>query len=368
MKTDYSKLTEADFQRTVNNYVSYLVKTSKIENADKAVNTENWKEFRLGDLFEIKRGLCSDASSLDNGNDIYYVGAKKDDNGVISEVAYDNFLISKGNCIACICDGAGSVGYATYQDKDFIGTVNLRLLYHEKLNTETALFIVPVLDCEREKYSFGRKWGTHLDDTIIKLPATPDGKPDWEYMEQFMKKRYRGGGYKTNVKSRHIPLEIHKWKEFRVGDLFEPMIRGRTLSVEDKEEYQGNIPCINGSAENNGFLCYLDNDINLPLVTAPALSISRVGAGGFTFAQSENFYIADNAYGLHYKNSDTNIYHYLFVSTILNQEIKKYSYGRTISSEKYPDTVIKLPVASDGTPDWKFMENYIKSLPFSDKI
>lgn len=33
MKTDYSKLTEADFQRTLNNYLAYLVKEGKIEEA-----------------------------------------------------------------------------------------------------------------------------------------------------------------------------------------------------------------------------------------------------------------------------------------------------------------------------------------------
>lgn len=30
MKTDYSKLTEADFQQTLNNYLAYLVKEGKI--------------------------------------------------------------------------------------------------------------------------------------------------------------------------------------------------------------------------------------------------------------------------------------------------------------------------------------------------
>ena len=29
---------------------------------------------------------------------------------------------------------------------------------------------------------------------------------------------------------------------------------------------------------------------------------------------------------------------------------------------------IKLPVKSDGTPDWEFIENYIKSLPYSANI
>jgi len=31
-------------------------------------------------------------------------------------------------------------------------------------------------------------------------------------------------------------------------------------------------------------------------------------------------------------------------------------------------TKIKLPVKKDGSPDWKFMEDYIKSLPYSKNI
>ena len=30
MKTDYSKLTEADFQKTINDYLAYLVKNGKV--------------------------------------------------------------------------------------------------------------------------------------------------------------------------------------------------------------------------------------------------------------------------------------------------------------------------------------------------
>lgn len=75
----------------------------------------------------------------------------------------------------------------------------------------------------------------------------------------------------------------------------------------------------------------------------------------------------------------------MFLSTCLNQELFKYSYGRTISSNKYLETMMKLPIQHnpDGTPyidcnciysedgyvpDWQFMEDYIKSLPYGDRI
>lgn len=32
------------------------------------------------------------------------------------------------------------------------------------------------------------------------------------------------------------------------------------------------------------------------------------------------------------------------------------------------DTVIKLPAKEDGTPDFEYMEEYIRTLPYSDRI
>lgn len=54
--------------------------------------------------------------------------------------------------------------------------------------------------------------------------------------------------------------------------------------------------------------------------------------------------------------------------SLLNMERFRYSYGRAYVMNLISDTVIKLPADSDGAPDWNFMENYIKSLPYSDRI
>lgn len=32
------------------------------------------------------------------------------------------------------------------------------------------------------------------------------------------------------------------------------------------------------------------------------------------------------------------------------------------------DTKIKLPATPDGKPDWQWMESYIKSLPYGDRL
>lgn len=44
-----------------------------------------------------------------------------------------------------------------------------------------------ILDKERFRFSFGRKRKATLKDTLIRLPATSNGDPDWNYMEEYIK-------------------------------------------------------------------------------------------------------------------------------------------------------------------------------------
>lgn len=173
-----------------------------------ALKTDEWKEFRVGDLFDLKPTKGKDSTELLDGNDIAYIGAKKEMNGFMMRCQLNGFeeWVSDGNCIVFICLGAGSAGYATYQKDDFIGMSGKTICgYNKNLNPIIGNFLVTILDCERPKYSFGRSWtGDRLKNTIIKLPIqhNPDGTPyidpnhtysedgyvpDWQFMEDYMK-------------------------------------------------------------------------------------------------------------------------------------------------------------------------------------
>jgi hypothetical protein len=170
---------------------SYNIDYSKIKTSIKKkelpLDIFKWGQFKIGSLFTIKNCKCPNASQLSVGNDIFYIGAKKSDNGVMKMAAYDNDLLTKGNCIVFICDGQGSVGYSNYMNNDFIGSTTLSVGYNSHLNKYIGLFIVTVLDLERPKYSYGRKYRKYLSETIIKLPVNKDGNPDWQYMENYIK-------------------------------------------------------------------------------------------------------------------------------------------------------------------------------------
>lgn len=151
-----------------------------------------WADHRLADFFErIQPGRCGNAQELlTDGSDMPYVGAKRNDYGVVRLVdrPTDERLILPGPCMALICDGQGSVGYSTYVPFDeFVGTTTVKFGYHSELDVEVAAFLTTVLDLNRPRFSFGRKWGARVDDTVISLPTTPDGTPDFQFMRRYIR-------------------------------------------------------------------------------------------------------------------------------------------------------------------------------------
>ena len=154
------------------------------------LDVSDWKLFKIKELFpknNRERGKVHSRDLLPEGDSYYYIGAKKKCNGVEEHCGYDSSLISKGNCIVFICNGQCSVGYTLYMDRDFMASGDLVLCYNDHLNKYSGLFMVAVLDKERFKYSFGRKYGKYLPETEILLPTQNGVDPDWEYMENFIK-------------------------------------------------------------------------------------------------------------------------------------------------------------------------------------
>ena len=173
----------------IRNYKLSPIKTALDGKNSPALNIQEWKEFKLSDIFtSIENCKCSSAEELlEDGSDLFYIGAKKIDNGVMRLVARRNEFVSRGNGIIFICDGQGSIGYSLYADDDFIGSTTLSIGYNDKLNKYNAMFFVTVSDLERFKYSFGRKRKSTLGNSTIKLPATSEGSPNWQFMADYIK-------------------------------------------------------------------------------------------------------------------------------------------------------------------------------------
>jgi len=67
-------------------------------------------------------------------------------------------------------------------------------------------------------------------------------------------------------------------------------------------------------------------------------------------------------------NKHLNTYSGIFISTVLDMQRPRYSFGVSWTGERLLSTILKLPADEDDNPDWKYMEDYIKSLPYGDLI
>ena len=171
----------------------------------------------------------------------------------------------------------------------------------------------------------------------------------------------KNGKYPNLISKNNIPSELYfqKWNSYKVGDLFECTT---TQAVLPDEMIDGNIPYITRSGENNGRAGTLGN-----LEKVVLGNCITVGAeGALAFYQPDDFIPGVKVYTVrHPKMNKVNA---MFIVSILNIDYYKYSYGRARVLEKLKNEYIKLPTSMTNEPDWQFMEDYIKSLPYGNSL
>ena len=331
------------------------------------LNISSWGNFKISELFPVLQNGKANQGMLSDGYDCFYVGAKKDDNGVMLHCAYDSALIQKGNCIIFICNGQGSVGYANYMDVDFIGSTDIVAGYNKMVNQYNGLFIATVLCQERPKYSFGRKWKTHLKDTVIKLPQTIEGFPDWDFMEQYIKSLKYKPLTTQNSHPQH-PLNIDNWQEFRLDDLFSEIYKAEAHVKGDLEFVESpgtnTIKFISRTEMNNGCDCYLPNNGISGIENGNAITIGDTTAT--CFYQKDEFVCGDHIVVC--RAEWLNLYTGLFLVSLLKREKYKYNYGRAFKMDLKSNTKVNLRTKTDGPPGFNYMEHYMISFSYGDRI
>ncbi|MDR1543235.1 MAG: restriction endonuclease subunit S, partial [Prevotellaceae bacterium] len=153
------------------------------------------------------------------------------------------------------------------------------------------------------------------------------------------------------------------WKEFEVCRLFD--VSGtKTTPLYDLETMygQGEFPYVTTRATNNGIAGYYDHKTEQGNVL-----VADSAVVGYVSYQAEDFTASDHVELLKPK-FELNKYTALFLRTVLMKGSYKYAYGRKFNQDRIRATKLLLPAISETQPDWDFMENYIKSLPYADNI
>lgn len=345
------------------------------------LDTKNWQPFKVGELFYKLENGKANQTMLEEGEDCFYVGAKRSENGVMFRCAYNESLVQKGNCIIFICNGEGSVGYANYMSMDFIGTTDIVAGYNENINEYTGPFIATVASLERPKFSYGRKWKKFLKNTELYLPVDGSGNPDWQFMETYIKSLHHKPLTTASKRPLTPKLEVDLWTKFALEDIF--VLKGGFYNKKPEHSKAGKIPFLASTECNNGVtelydisdiegwdkVGNVDCTLDKKMYEGNSIAVTVNGSVCNAFYQSEPFTCSHDITVLYLKQYKLNVYIAMFLCTIIEQDKCKWSYGRKPHDvKKFGKSVIKLPSTPEGEPDWQFMEDYIKSLPYGDRI
>lgn len=311
--------------------------------------------FKLSDIFDIFKGKRLIKEDMVQGP-TNFVGAISDNNGVRQKIGQKPLF--QPNCITVNYNG--SVGEAFYQVEPFWPSDDVNVLYlkNHKLTENIAMYLVTLIKFNKYRFSYGRKWTLDkMNETTIPLPIGEDGSVDWEYMENYIG-RLKNKHITSHVTSHYEQLNIEAFKEFMIGDIFE---KRRIKKYSSVPELTGKIPFVSSSSTNNGVVAYVDA---IP-ISGNCITVSTNGDCFDCFYQKKDVAVSTDVDVLY--NANLNQYNAMFVCVILKLEKNKWSYGRKPKNNKVYETVIKLP-EKNGEPDWNFMEQYIKSFKYSDRI
>ena len=342
------------------------------------LDVSTWKDFSINKLFSVEAGKYYYSDEYTDG-DTPYCSASAENNGISKKIDLPPDF--NGNQII-----TGKVGCTSfYEAQPFCATSDVNVLTPRfEMSQAVALFLVTIINKnENYRWNYGRQCRVSNTKKInIKLPVQYDldGNPvidknklfsdegfipDWQWMENYIKSLHHkpiSTKISTAIKNE---ISTHNWQYFKLKDIF-VIKKGKRLTAEDQTD--GETPYIGAIDNNNGVSNYIGQDA---IHEGNTISLSYNGSVGEAFYQPKPFWATDDVNVLYFKKTNGitfNKYIALFICTVLRCEQYRFCYGRKWTLESMKASNIKLPVSSNGKPDWCYMEEYIKSLPFSDRI
>lgn len=316
----------------------------------------------ISDLFDVVYGINLELVNLTqchstDKNAIPFVSRTEKNNGVSAYV--EKKLDIKPNPARTLSVAVGGSVLSTfYQPLSYYSGRDLYILIPKKEMSEIEmLFYAKCISVNKYKYNYGRQANKTLKHLLIPAKITSKLK---KYLENYHKEQLKNISGKSLI-NKKINLEISKWKKFDLTELFD--IKGsKTTSVLELEGYgQGKYPYVTTQATNNGidgFFNFYSEEGNVLTVDSAVL--------GYCSYQKLNFSASDHVEKLIPKFK-MNEYIAIFLVTVMNLERYRYNYGRGCSKTRMKKISIELP-SKDNEPDFKFMEDYIKTLPYSSTI
>ena len=165
------------------------------------------------------------------------------------------------------------------------------------------------------------------------------------------------------------PKKNKRYDYFKVSDYFEVMSGGdKPKDCYLEEEGYIRVNSVENQVINNGIkekIFYPKKD----KIYKNFISVVSIGDGGTSFYQPEECACFTRVKSLLPKdNIKLTPYIAIYICVLIEMERYKYGYGRVVSKDRIKETPLYLPIIEEGKPDWNYIENFIKSLPYSSNL
>lgn len=314
------------------------------------------KLIKVSDVFDVQYGNSLELNRLKQiPNGINFVSRTSKNNGVSAKIRKLKDIEPTPAGTITVSLG-GSVLETFIQPEPFYSGYHIYCLTAKiELTDEEKLFYCSCISANRYRYNYGRQANRTLRDLLI---------PDYSEIPEWVRKadihQYDDASLPYLKKATPV-LNTSNWQRFKLEELFE-LKKGKRLTKANMIE--GDLPFIGAIDSNNGYRQFIGQK---SIHTGNTITVNYNGSVAEAFYQPNPFWASDDVNVL-YPKFEMNQYNALFIASLLKNEKYRFNYGRKWHLERMKVSEIKLPVDNDNKPDFKFMENFIKTLNYSKQI
>lgn len=179
----YIKERERQLIQKYKNFIGENIQSGGVLTDLKSVK---WKVFYINEIFSISAGKRLTKADMDNGQ-IPFIGATDSNNGITNWIATPNSSFDK-NVLGVNYNGSVVENFYHPYGCIFSDDVKRLHLREHADNKYILLFFKTVILQQKVKYTYGYKFnGQRMERQKILLPVNEEGRPDYEFMDQYGK-------------------------------------------------------------------------------------------------------------------------------------------------------------------------------------
>lgn len=352
------------------------------------------KKFRIDELFLVEGTKSLDAGKLEFVNDgINFIGRTNENNGIQGKIKIQSFEPNAKNTITATV--IGNYKYVKFQEEPYYCSQNInKLTPLFNIDKLLALYFCTLISKFTSIWN-GQQGGYKLEQLKsyqMSIPIIENPNPnhkytiddiDWQYIRNYVTeleydriteldaylKASNLNDYELSEEDKKVLSEKPSYDSFKIGSVFYPLKvgfvgKGKKIGSAIKEPNKEHcIPLTCAKIGDNGIMYWGKRGDFITYTNTLSVIADGAISAGLVYAQPEEAGAYSHSYFIDTKEKNVSKYAKQFLSTVLTKVVyPKYSREDAPRWNKIEKDRIYLPSKSDGTPDFNYMERYIRAI------